>query len=303
MSLSTEAPVEKLVVKRQLVLAAVCVATVSGYGCSLLVDTSDFAGPDEVTALAPDAAPAPPKDAGTNGPTMTTITTSAYERAVLADAPVAYFRLEETDGRDLVNGARGSAVTGKMFGASTRASSGAFANSRSVALPGTAGGIQVENLPTSSGKTEYTIEMWLLLANEPTSQNELIFDRDFGMLYGETYLSYSTGGLEFVRRAGNNLRSTTLTSLPPIRTWHHLVCTYADNFLTVYVDAQAERTDQFHVAFDPALPEADLTIGGRSAGSTTEYPSLVGSIDEIGVYTKALGASAVATHFAEAGRP
>ncbi|MGH2912007.1 MAG: hypothetical protein ACRDJ3_05980 [Solirubrobacteraceae bacterium] len=85
----------------------------------------------------------------------------AYAKAVLADAPIAYYRLDESSGSTLCDSSI-SATNGTYKASSVSlGSSGVLLNSPDTAVQGSGGGGIGDSGPGVSGNHSFTLEGWL----------------------------------------------------------------------------------------------------------------------------------------------
>ncbi len=226
----------------------------------------------------------------------------SYARTVLASRPLAYWRLDDMEGRTAFdssgNGHEASYEDGVAFylpGPGLPRLAAGSAISRAVHL---AGGRVMAKL---NGMEEtYTIELWFWngFPNELRPINGFIVSRAirgekeaWGDHLGIGGNSAARGRLFF---STSGTASTTLTGKTEIapKTWHHLALVREGSRITTYLDGNTEPEMTGGLA-------ADLTwkptwfIGGRSDGTA----SFEGKISEVAFFARSLPAAEIASHF------
>jgi hypothetical protein len=297
-----------------LVVAAAFMSTTMAGACSLLVGTdglsdgaaalADGAQESSVTPDAVDAprdTTAPPSDASRDADAESDADASpiatAYVAAVLADAPIAYLRLEEAAGaasaKNEVAGPGGSYSPAAELGVD-----GAFVGSNGARFDGSPGGISLGTSRGFAGHTPFSIELWFRPdANDATFRflASAYEDVDAGRESFGIYMN-TTYGLVAERYVANVALATA--PLPAIATgaYHHFVMRYDGATLSLYVDGALAADVSDARASLASAPE--LVIGAFGGGSA----SVLGTIDELAVYDKALAAARILAHYHASGR-
>jgi hypothetical protein len=226
--------------------------------------------------------------------------TSPYAQAVLADGPIAYWRLGETNGitaYDYVGGYNGSytnVLLGQLgysaYDTNTAATFGPADDSL-------VGNIPVIDFATNTGLRSFSLECWL---NAPpqTSDSAIItkgtggggeqFDIDFG----------SSGAIRFLYRDASGAVTLLDGGVLPDSNWHHIVAVVdAVNLqAAIYIDGNQQATATITPTGILASPQS-MTIGSRQSGTTAFDDQLYGTVDEVAVYATALTAQQVQNHF------
>ncbi len=213
----------------------------------------------------------------------------SYPSEVLADSPLAYYRLGESSGTAMVdasgNGRDGTYTSTALGTAGALAGSGD--SDTAITLTGGTGNAGAVPYDTwMNGLTAVTVEAWV--NTTATSGTRFVVART-----GNTNYNY---GLAVINgKAFMGLR-TTSTSLGATGTtnvadglWHHLVGTWDGTTLRIYVDGVLDGTASLSGTMTTAAN--GLQVGGRGANY------FVGSIDEAAVYSSALSASRIAAHY------
>lgn len=231
------------------------------------------------------------------GPASPTSPSSAYAASVLADAPVAYFRLEETSGAQAKDEVGGAPAT--LFGVKY-AVTGAD-GTRGVDLDGETGYIDLGSRFSWGGRRPITFELWVEPRAVDTTYRRLLSTEE-GMgsaREGWSVSLHSTYG-PFVERylngTSDKLGGVSAALLAP-GALHHVVVAYDGAELRLHIDGVLHR----RIDATRSLLETgrSLTIGKHA---TYSVPYLAGVYDEIAVYDTALSAVRVRAHYDAARR-
>lgn len=234
-------------------LAVVTAAVLLPVGAATAAPT----GPDLIASQTPPAGPA------------------LYDEAVLADEPVAYYRMDETSGPTAAdssgNGRSGTYQTGVTLG-----TPGALLDDPSTAVTGPSSGPAL--VATDAGlpddAEERTIEVW---ARQQASGSEFVG-------YGDFFVRPLGAGSIRVVMDGIDLDVPSTTDMTQ-HAWHHYVVTVtAAGLVSVYVDGQLAGSD--------SNPSLDTTRDG-----SFRVGNPYGTFDEAAVYDTALSAERVAEHW------
>jgi hypothetical protein len=252
----------------------------------------------------------------TNVVTVLADPTAPYPVRVLADDPMAYFRLDESSGTTAYDyvGGYNATYTNVVLGVSgydptqdpseTAAEFGDYPPNNNYA-----GNVSAYlTFATNSGNGEFSVEAWV---NQYfTSVNDGIVTLGYG---GANQFSLDTGAgtgfLRFgVRNAANvsSLANSTVSVADGY--WHHVVgvCDEAGGHIYLYCDGAQVAT----AAITPGsgiLPSSiPLSIGARESANNNPVSydyQFVGAIDDVAIYNKALTASQVQNHYFTTGVP
>jgi Concanavalin A-like lectin/glucanases superfamily len=278
-------------------------------GCGKLLGIDDFQ-----TAL--------PGDAGNDAPT---VGASAYVETVLADSPLAYYRLEES-GLGPAADASGAGQDGvyKVFpgvsgtGALTFGETGALADptNRAVRIYGlgnfepdgitddeSSAHVETDNTTVSPWAGDFTIEGWLLPYDAPPTWDNLFYvaeEYDGGQvgLGGGFRLGWRRSS--FLPVAWSNEgggTSVQVGTIPLIaESWNHLVFSYtkADATMSIYVNGELSAAGPFE--FLPPTAVANFGFGAKQGTPSS------GVFDELAIYGIALSPARLAEHIAAAKR-
>lgn len=239
-------------------------------------------------------ATATPTNTPTPTPTATsTPTASTYRTAVLADAPVLYYRLHESSGTTAAdssgNGHAGTYTTNAKLN-----QSGATSD-KDTAITGNGRTMQYQagtGLPL--GKTARSVEVWFKSTATPWSP------------WGSTLVAWGTESntslfalkiYSSTRLKVTNWNNNYYFSIPPggnllDGAWHYVAVTFDGTNITTYYDGQSLGSQA--ASFNTVLNTSIGFVLGSSTGSDSLYN---GFTDEIAVYNKVLSASQIQTHY------
>jgi hypothetical protein len=228
---------------------------------------------------------------------------SVYASVVLADAPMAYWRLDEASGT-VAHDASGNGNDAQYTGGVTLGSSGALIGDTdtAAALDGAKGHLEVGNRFGFAGGAPFTLEIWAQPRAITTSYTRL-FSRELPTSPREGYLVFvrapyaadpSTFSVE--RWAANQTNQCPETNLIT-QVWHHFVATYDGSTSRIYLDGALAASQPAPLALNATT--ASLWIGA-SAFDTAAYFN--GVVDEAAVYATELSAARIAAHFHASGR-
>lgn len=257
----------------------------------------------------PDGGALPSSDAGAgaDGATSTNdggadVTTpdaggaTGYAAIVLADAPLAYWRLDEAAGTTLHEVVKGR--HGTLVGKATLATLGAVSDGNpSITFGATAARIDVGDhfdFDFDNGKP-FTFEAWVkgkasndvvafLVKATPGNGNP---GSAAGWLFG-MYENVPTISIDGAYLDGP-------TALPVSR-FSHVVATSTGTTLSLFVDGANVVTAALP-STGSATPGQPLSLGGWSRNGTTAA-ALQGALDEVAIYDKVLSPARIAAHAA-----
>jgi hypothetical protein len=226
---------------------------------------------------------------------------SRYAAAVLADAPIGYWRFEETSG-NVAHDSSGHGHDG-FYGANViLGQTGLVGEGFAVRFDGSADAspadyVRVLENADLQPSSSVTIECWAM----PTSGDAIL------VMYGMgdaskpfPYALFLAGATVAANWAGSTPFPYVSTDVPPRGVKHHLVAVYDGASLRFYRDGVVIGT----AAASGPLGDYD-TVNGLGIGSDFQVqgtdPRFVGVIDEVAVYSTPLTSQQVAAHYA-AGR-
>lgn len=252
--------------------------------------------------------------------------TAPYPSAVLASAPIDYFRLNESPD----NGAGNDGTTAyDSAGANNAVYTNALIGQPGYSPVSDPGGLAAEfgdfppnndyagnvppylNFGTPNGSNaEFSVEAWF---TEYLYQNggNCIVAIGYGN-GGEQFVldtgAGSTGALRFfVRNAAGTVSSASSSYVPNNDgLWHHAVgvCDEAGGHVYLYMDGKLLATANITAGSGILSSSMPLSIGARESGNSTppNYDfQFIGAIDEVALYNRALSASEIANHYYASG--
>jgi len=218
----------------------------------------------------------------------------AYSDEVIADAPLAYWRLDETSGTT-ANDAIGS-NHGTYTGGYTLNQPGIPSTGRPAALFNGSSGYVALGAPAVLNLTAaWTLEAWVYLTSTPNGCGVICEQYTGGgdnVLYALGFGLNSPGATLEMGYRGLNWRWTIGSALS-LNAWHHTVGTWDGTTQRLYADGtQVASTTP---ADAPVAGINALYIGRRHDGTGNSF--FPGRIDEVAIYGVALPASRILDHY------
>jgi predicted alpha-1,6-mannanase (GH76 family) len=235
--------------------------------------------------------------------TVAPVPTYPFGQAVLAAAPLAYWRFDEPSGtvaRDYVstnNGTYGNVLLGqpghKLVDTHTAARFGLLSASNSCVT-----NIHLDFAAGNNGV--FSVEAWVNVGSQ--SSDAGLVTKGYGS--GGEQFNLDCGGPNrafrfFVRERYGAARLAT-SSVVPNNQWYHLVavCDQANGFVRLYVNGNqaAQGSITPNIGLLPSL--ASVSIGSRQAGLGTAYNNqFSGFMQEVAIYGYALSPAQVLAHY------
>jgi len=216
---------------------------------------------------------------------------STYEQAVLADHPVAYWRLDDTgsiahDELGMHDGNFSSGVTTGVAGALVGDPDRATAFDGIVGEATTITGISFPN------HSPFTLEVWVNETSNGTYWHFLTCEPRLGGAPQDGYALFQGGnGVQLERVAKVGVSDASMPILITENEWTHVVGVYAGDTIAVYIDGV-----QQYIAAAASVAEdftAPIMLGANSDGGF-----FMGVLDEAAIYASALSPQQIATHYA-----
>ena len=221
--------------------------------------------------------------------------TSDVRSAVLADGPLAYWRLGDGTKTSVAVSETGSKTDGIYQDGSTRGQPGALVGDTdgSVRFSGKGGQVVVGNEAAFDGLgAELTLEAWIKVGAFDRTWNTIVSKGDSSWRLqrngDSSALGFDTDGLNPPYLAGRR----------PVDDgqWHHVVATYDGRVKALWIDGQLDAW----TAATGTIARNDFPVMiGENAQSTGRFWN--GWIDEVAVYGKALTPVALAAHHQASG--
>jgi len=250
--------------------------------------------------------------------------TDSYAQVVLADNPVAYWRLDEPlfapVANDYVGGhnADYNSVTNDLPGFSAAVADSAAGFGMNAITNYSCATEELYNPPRidfsgQGANAAFSIEAWVQAAATQPNVGAGFVTLGYGSGGEQFCLDNGNGGLFrfFIRTAGNAAAPNANTGVTarPDGLWHHLVgvCNETNGTMALYVDGVLQGTGTVTPGSGLLAPTAlPVAIGSRSRnqadGQYTQQP-LNTTLDEVALYNYPLSAAQVAAHYAAAHEP
>lgn len=210
----------------------------------------------------------------------------AYAAVVAADAPAAYWRLDDPSGSTAVADSAGTNV-GAVSGTVTQQTAGVLTGDAATSFDGVSGSVDVPAAASLEPSSGVSVEAWI----ETTSTaDQAAFDDGALRLHVDAgTVSASVGasdGPAPYELAGNGVADGL---------WHHVVVTQDATGVTLYVDGSAVAAAAW--TSSQLAGYAETTALGHCAGDCADDQFFSGTLDEVAVYDTALSAERVTAHF------
>jgi N,N-dimethylformamidase beta subunit-like protein/concanavalin A-like lectin/glucanase superfamily protein len=240
------------------------------------------------TSTATPTATATPTSALAATPTPTPATGSAYRGTVMADAPLAYWRLGETSGT--VAADQLTIRNGTYANAPALGQPGALFSdpATSVGFDGTTQYVQAPS-DAALNPARFSVEVWARPTGGAGTYHGVMASR----LYPQGWAIYlaADGSWEFWINSGTGMISV-FGGTATLNTWQHLVGTFDGTTATLYVNGVAGGSGA--VTAYQAQSGNPLEIAQSEPGDNFYFP---GQLEEAAVYGTALSATQVQHHY------
>jgi hypothetical protein len=245
-------------------------------------------GPEAASDAASDAALAAETQA--DAPAEAEGGPTGYAAAVLADSPLAYWRLGESAGSTICHDATGNGNDATVVGAVTLGVAGALAHDSDTAahFDGNTARLDVGDRFDFVDLAPATIELWLNAEVIDTVYRHVetkMLYTDAGQPDDGMYLYLHTGQVLGFERWNNNTTQNDMASPMSTNTWAHVVATFDGSNMTLYVGGVQVQTGATAIAM--VANGVHLQWG----------QSFQGTLDELALYDHALTAARVQAHF------
>ena len=222
------------------------------------------------------------------GDQMDSVNVRSYKAAILADSPIAYWRLDEEGGSVAADSA--GTNPGGRFGSVAHTQPGALGSATSATqFDGATSYVQVPNSATLALAGDLTLELWV---NASLATRQTLLSKDYRR---ELELTLETNGVLNLYHGNGvtygNVRSATAAVSPNV--WQHVVVTRSTATRTVrfYVNGQPKGSASYSV--DPVVGPKALSIGRSESG--TQHVN--GRLAEVALYPSALSAMQIGRHY------
>jgi PKD repeat protein len=226
---------------------------------------------------------------------------AGYRDAVLADSPVAYWRLGESSGTSAAD-ASGGGRTGTYFGAPSFGLQGALAGDANTCV-GFNGSSQYVQVPYSSAlnPTRFSVEAWAYVTGGSGTYRAIVSNRDYstGNTRGFILYAASDDTWRFWLGNGTDIWEQLIGPTLAPNTWTHLVGTFDGTTARLYVNGTLVDSATMTLALNTARP-LRIAAGENEAAPLYLLP---GRVDEVAVYGAELPAARVQAHYTAATTP
>ena len=278
---------------RLLVLAVGAAAT----ACSLLIDTDQLGGPETASAL-----DAGGSDSGLEASVLDADSGSpdsgpTYRDEILADNPLAYYRLGESSGT-VASDETGNGHTG-TYVAVMQGVPGALASDPNTAVSivkADTSHVALSDRLTVSGRGAFSIEAWI----KPNALDEtyrfVVCNERSAPRHGYAIVVHAQHGVFFERYVANDQKATPAAAIAA-GVYSHVVGTYDGSTLRLYMNG-ALASEEGDVRNMPAYT-TPAAIGAYLQFADSVFD---GAVDEVALYATALAPDRVKPHFDAARR-
>jgi hypothetical protein len=255
------------------------------------------AGPSDgsVDAGTPEAGPGDALDVLDGSPSC--VTAPTYKDAVLAELPVAYWRLDDRTPTTVALDSIGQ-HNGTYAGGVTLGQPGALKNDTDPAatFDGDGGIVTIGAVFPFLGMESFSLEAWIKPTGSDAEFRGIVSNESPSIANRQGYLMYVDTGptrAGFERWANGTSDPTVLDGGLAVGAWSHIVGTFDGTSLVLYVNGLATSQVKGKIAIIPA--NTTFVIGALNGGM--QPTNFQGSIDEVAVYDHALAADCVMSHY------
>lgn len=217
---------------------------------------------------------------------------SNYITTILRDSPIVYYRLDESSGTS-ANDISGNTYTGTLNGGITLGQTGALFSDTNKAMlfDGSTGYISLPSALNGNGFTALTFEGWYKPSTSALGSFTLLMmgdntDHNFGY---QLYWS-GTSSLNFNVGVGTANNGVSYNASPVANVYWHIVGTFDGSTIRLYVNGVLQGS----ASLSGTISASATPILGASTGHSFKFP---GTIDEVAIYSYALSALQVSTHY------
>lgn len=224
--------------------------------------------------------------------TITLYRTQGYQRTILADGPIAYYRLGEAQGATTAADSSGYGRTGTYIGGFTLGVTGLLNGDIDTAATfnGSNGYVALPTAGLPTGASPWSLEAWVQVAAIPSSGYHCIigfgtsFTHEAAML-----MMYCSGGTgQFIcSTSGGDIGGPANVATGTI---YHVCATYDGVGTKIYVNGAMTSSS----AFSLNLVLTWASIGADGTGPGDWFP---GQIDEAAIYPTCLSPTQILNHY------
>jgi len=252
------------------------------------------AGLDAAMGGVVDAPPAPSDGASSrldqDGPDAVDLSPGA---AGLRMGLVALWDCDQA-GQARLTDSSGNGNDGALSGLDPASSWVAGRRGSALTIPDTPGGVLVEPRPSIDGLQRLTLAAWVKRTANPDGRHTSVISRHFENSSRELYnLAFNNNALVLYlfSQPPAAVISVASTTLAPLGQWIHVAFTYDGQIARVY-QAGVQVAQLAYTGVFPSSPN-QLVIGNNSNARVLSQP-LIGQLDDVAVYNRALSAAEIA---------
>jgi Pentaxin family. len=239
--------------------------------------------------------------------TVLTTPTISYAQTVIADNPVAYWRLNETNGtvaHDSWGGHDGQYfnVNLGLSGYNTNDPDLAAGVGQLSPTDSYIGNIRGIDFSTFANNATFSIEAWVNGGAQMAGAGIVTFGYGGAVGAGGEQFNLDTGSsanrFRFSVRDANNFAHNANGNIGPSNTWQHVVgvCDEPNGFVRLYVNGVSNANTTISGGIQ--MGTSPISIGSRQPDFRSTYTAnFVGSIDEVAIYNYALSAAQIQNHY------
>lgn len=216
--------------------------------------------------------------------------TGQYAREVAADAPVAWWRMDEANtAKDVIGGLTAEAL-GQTVAQVTGALEPGDTNKANAFTAEAANIFTIENTATLQLKKELSVECLVKPFSAATAG---IFEKSVTEATNSSYLLFLETGKPTFRVAKSGSQTVQATGAASTTAYTHLVGTFESGAERLYVNGTLEAEKTASMAGEITSGAGKSYIGALAPGTLVP---LKGNIDELAIYKTSLTGSRVAAH-------
>jgi hypothetical protein len=218
---------------------------------------------------------------------------TGYAQEILADSPLAYWRLGESGGTT-ASDSSGFNRTGTYQNTPTLAQPGALAGDANAAVAFN-GSDEYMGVPYAAAlnPSQFTVEAWVNLTGGQGTFRSVVTSRDYAPGNARGYILYAASDNTWQLWTGNGSWNIVYGPTVTLNQWTHLVGTFDGTTARLYVNGTLAASSAAGYLQNTVRP---LRVGSGATDKASPQYYLPGRVDEVAVYGSALSASRVQAH-------
>jgi hypothetical protein len=227
--------------------------------------------------------------------------TISYAQTVLADNPVAYWRLNETNdivAHDSVGGHDGQYINATQGLAGYNPNDPDTAAGFGPSTDSHVGNISGIDFGTFANNAAFSVEAWVNGGTQTSGAGIVTYGYGNGGEQFNLDTGSGSNNFRFSVRDAVNVAHNANGTLAPNNTWQHVVgvCDEANGATHLYINGVSNANATISAGVQAGT--SPISIGSRQANFSSTYTmNFVGSIDEVALYNYALSAAQVLHHY------